>query len=322
MERQNKPSSAEIQKHTVASEDAAKRLDIFVSEISGITRSQVLKLIKSGNIIVNNRAEDPNYKVREQDIVEVAVHHETGTELTAEDIPLKILFMDEYLAVIDKPAGMVVYPACGHSAGTLMNALAHHAQKLASIGGGLRPGVVHRLDKDTSGVMVVALDDAAYYNLTEQFRDRTISRKYIALVSGPMKEVAGEISLAIGRCDADRKKMSTRTRRGKAALTRWKIIQRLGNATMIEAKLGTGRTHQIRVHFAAIGHSVLGDKTYGKKTHIETATGKMPVPRQMLHAETLGFTHPHTGEFMEFSSPIPDDMKECIERLSSAVNNA
>lgn len=315
MNIQNQPSSAGIQKLAVTSDDIAKRLDIFVSEISGITRSQVLKLIKAGNILVNDATEDANYKMRAQDIVSVTLQQEPEMSLVAENLPLKILFMDEYLVVIDKPAGMVVYPSFGHAGGTLMNALAYHAPKLASIGGGLRPGVVHRLDKDTSGVMVVALEDTAYYNLAEQFKDRTISRKYLALVSGSMKEVAGEISLSIGRCDADRKKMSTRTRRGKEALTRWKVVQRFSYATLIEARLGTGRTHQIRVHFSAVGHSVIGDATYGKKTSVETATGKMTVHRQMLHAQTLGFTHPQTGEFMEFSSPMPDDMKECIDKL-------
>ena len=301
---------------SVSVDDHTKRLDIFVSEATGITRSQVLKLIKEGHVLVNGQSEDPNYKVRLNDSIGVAVAPDADTTLVAEDLPLNILFMDEYLAVVDKPAGMVVYPAFGHTGGTLMNALAHHAPKLASIGGGLRPGVVHRLDKDTSGVMVVALDDAAYYNLTEQFRDRNIQRKYVALVSGSLKENAGEIRLEIGRSNSDRKKMSTRTRRGKEAITRWKVLQRLDNATLIEARLGTGRTHQIRVHFAAIGNPVLGDSTYGKKTAVETKTGKMSIHRQMLHAETLGFTHPHTGESMEFRSPIPDDIVECISRLS------
>lgn len=197
-----------------------------------------------------------------------------------------------------------------------MNALAYHAPKLASIGGSLRPGVVHRLDKDTSGVMVVALDDDAYYHLAEQFRARTITRKYIALISGNLKEDAGEISLSIGRSTSDRKKMSTKTRRGKEAVTRWKVLQRLDRATLIEARLGTGRTHQIRVHFSATGHPVLGDTTYGKKTIVDTKHGKLTIPRQMLHAEILGFTHPHSGQFIEFNSPVPDDIKECIEKLS------
>ncbi len=301
---------------SVSVDDQTKRLDIFVSEATGITRSQILKLIREGHVLVNGQAEDPNYKVRLADLIDLAVLPEAETTLIAEDLPLNILYMDEYLAVVDKPAGMVVYPSFGHTGGTLMNALAHHAPKLASIGGGLRPGVVHRLDKDTSGVMVVALEDAAYYNLTEQFRDRNIQRKYVSLISGSLKENSGEIRLEIGRSNSDRKKMSTRTRHGKEAITRWKVLQRLDRATLIEARLGTGRTHQIRVHFAAIGNPVLGDATYGKKTSVETRAGKMTIPRQMLHAETLGFTHPHTGEFMEFTSPMPDDIKECIRKLS------
>jgi 23S rRNA pseudouridine1911/1915/1917 synthase len=164
--------------------------------------------------------------------------------------------------------------------------------------------------------MIVALDDVAYYDLIEQFKKRTINRKYITLISGHLKEDSGEIKLAIGRSDTDRKKMSTRTRRGKEAMTRWKVLRRLHKATLIEARLGTGRTHQIRVHFAAIGHPVLGDSTYGKINVVEMPGNKVFIPRQMLHAETLGFTHPHTRQFLEFSSPVPADMKECIEILS------
>ena len=212
---------------------------------------------------------------------------------------------------------MVIYPAAGHSSGTLMNAIAYHSKKLASVGGPLRPGVVHRLDKDTSGVMVVALDDSAYYNLVEQFRQRSINRKYKALIYGTLKKVSGEIALKIGRSLSDRKKMSTKVRKGKEAVTNWKVIKHLSDATLIEAKLGTGRTHQIRVHFASIGHPVLGDKTYGKKTSIETANQKILFQRQMLHAEQLGFTHPATGEFMEFVSEMPSDMTEKIALLEN-----
>jgi 23S rRNA pseudouridine1911/1915/1917 synthase len=179
----------------------------------------------------------------------------------------------------------------------------------------MRPGVVHRLDKDTSGVMVVALDDKAYYDLVEQFKKRTINRKYTTLVYGNIKEDSGEIEMKIGRAVSDRKKMSTRTKRGKEAVTRWRVIERFDAATLIEAKLGTGRTHQIRVHFSAIGHPVLGDKTYGKKVEVEGKRKKIVFPRQMLHAETLGFIHPVTKEYLEFSSPLPEDMEECIKKL-------
>jgi len=316
MEKATTQRTEEIKVLTVSPDDKAKRLDIFVAESIGVTRSQVQKLIRKRLISVNGEIEDSGYKVRLADMIEVAVRKPSDEVLIPEKLPLNIFFMDDYLAVVDKPAGMVVYPSAGHTGGTLMNALAHYAPKLASIGGGLRPGVVHRLDKDTSGVMVVALDDAAYYELIDQFKKRTIHRKYVALVSARLKEDSGEIKLAIGRSDTDRKKMSTRTRRGKEAMTRWKVLRRLHKATLIEARLGTGRTHQIRVHFAAIGHPVLGDSTYGKINVVEMPGNKVFIPRQMLHAETLGFTHPHTRQFLEFSSPVPADMKECIEILS------
>ncbi|HXX56503.1 MAG TPA: RluA family pseudouridine synthase, partial [Thermodesulfovibrionales bacterium] len=185
----------------------------------------------------------------------------------------------------------------------------------AAVGGPLRPGVVHRLDKETSGVMVVAVDDGAYYNLVEQFRRRALRRRYIAVIYGSLKADAGEISLPIGRSETDRKKMSTRVRRGREAVTRWEVIRRFGPATMIYARLGTGRTHQIRVHFASIGHPVVGDRTYGHKTVIEKGKETIAVPRQMLHAETLGFQHPVTGEYREFSSPLPADMQAVLDAL-------
>jgi 23S rRNA pseudouridine1911/1915/1917 synthase len=236
-----------------------------------------------------------------------------------EPLPVDILYKDDSLVVVNKPAGMVVYPAAGHDHGTLMNALAYHIGKLASTGGPLRPGVVHRLDKDTSGVMVVALDDRAYYHFTEQFKERTIHRKYVALVHGDLRGGEGEIALKIGRSESDRKKMSTRVKKGREAVTKWKAIRRFGRATLIEAKLGTGRTHQIRVHFASIGHPVLGDRTYGKKVEIEVKAGKKILfPRQMLHAESLGFVHPVTGKYLEFSSPLPEDMRRKVEALQAA----
>jgi 23S rRNA pseudouridine1911/1915/1917 synthase len=210
---------------------------------------------------------------------------------------------------------MVVYPAAGHGSGTLMNAVAYHSSKLAAVGGPLRPGVVHRLDKDTSGVIVIALDDRAYYDLVEQFRERKITRRYKALVDGHLREDRGEISLKIGRSESDRKKMSTRVKKGKEAFTTWNVIERFGVATLIEARLGTGRTHQIRVHFASIGHPVLGDQTYGRKIQVELGRKKIVFPRQMLHAELLGFTHPMTGQYLKFSSDLPRDMKEIITAL-------
>lgn len=310
----------DIRSIPVLQEDVQVRLDVFVAEKTGITRSQVQRLVTDGNVLVNNQQTTSNYKVKALDVISIRQPEMEEGVLVPEPLPINILYKDDYLVVVDKPAGMVVYPAAGHKSGTLLNALLYHCKKLASIGGPLRPGVMHRLDKDTSGVMVVALDDRAYYDLAEQFKIRTINRKYLALVYGVMKEDSGEIVLDIGRSVSDRKKMSTKTRRGKEAVTRWKVVSRFGNATLIEAKLGTGRTHQIRVHFSAIGHPVLGDRTYGKKLEVETKTkGKILFPRQMLHAETLGFIHPVSREYMEFSSAVPADMEKCISRLSNRI---
>lgn len=294
--------------------DAGKRLDVFLSEQTGFTRSQIKKLIESGKVTLKSGREiKASDKVKEG----MQIHLESPTAetegLIPEDIPINILFSDEYLVVVDKPAGLVVYPAAGHPSGTLMNALAWHFKKMANIGAPLRAGVVHRLDKDTSGVMVVALDDKAYYGLLEEFRDRTITRAYYALIYGEPKEDEGVISLKIGRSDSDRKKMSTKVKRGREALTRWKVLKRFGVASLIEARLGTGRTHQIRVHFAALGHPVLGDRVYGKKTVIEVDRKKIHIPRQMLHAYLLGFTHPITGEYKEFISAMPEDMGRVVE---------
>jgi len=320
MKDRTQNTESRIQRISVLHSDISKRLDVFVSEKTGITRSQVQRLIKEGLVFVNNKTENQNYKVKTNDVVTLHKPEEEKEILIPENIPIKILYMDKHLVVVDKPAGMVVYPAAGHNRGTLLNALAYHCPKMATVGMPLRPGVVHRLDKDTSGVMVVALDDKAYYDLVEQFKKRTINRKYTTLVYGSIKEDSGEIGLKIGRAISDRKKMSIKTRHGKEAVTSWKVIKRFGIATLIEAKLGTGRTHQIRVHFSAIGHPVLGDKTYVKKVEIEVKVEgkrkKIVFSRQMLHAETLGFIHPVTKEYLEFSSPMPEDMEECIKKLS------
>jgi len=302
----------------IDSEQAGKRLDLLVSELSGLTRSQVQRLIEKGLLTVNGDQSRANYKAHADDLVRLSIV-ENSEELLSEDMPLDILYSDDFLIVVNKPAGMVVYPAAGHSRGTLMNAIAFHAAKLASIGGPLRPGVVHRLDKDTSGVMVIALEDKTYYDLVEQFRERTMSRRYRALIFGNLKNNSGEISLSIGRSESDRKKMSTQSKQGKEALTAWKVIDKFHGATLIEAKLGTGRTHQIRVHFASIGHPVLGDRTYGSKTSIELNRKKITFPRQMLHAELLGFTHPITREHLEFRTPVPDDMEEKIVELRGTL---
>ncbi|HAM53186.1 MAG TPA: RNA pseudouridine synthase [Nitrospiraceae bacterium] len=307
----------DVRKIVVKQSEAGQRIDIFLAKKTGITRSQIQKLIECGNVSTEGRTVSRSYRVKPHDVFFLSTSAQKVEGLVPEPIPIGLLYKDTHIIVVDKPAGMVVYPAAGHSRGTLMNAIAYHSEKLASTGGPLRPGVVHRLDKDTSGVMVVALDDAAYYNLIKQFRERTIHRRYVVLVYGNLKNDTGEIALPIGRSESDRKKMSTKTRRrGKEAVTRWKVLKRFECATLIEAQLGTGRTHQIRVHCASIGHPVIGDKTYGKKTEVEIKKKKIPVLRQMLHAQTLGFHHPATGEYVEFSSPVPDDMRELLGILS------
>jgi len=229
---------------------------------------------------------------------------------------LEILYKNDHIIVVNKQPGMVIYPSAGHSQGTLMNALLYHCKTLASVGWPMRPGVVHRLDKGTSGAIVIALNDEAYYNLIKQFKQRTVYKKYLALIYGDLIEDQGEISLIIGRSESDRKKMSTRVKRGKEAVTQWRIIERFLDASLVEISLRTGRTHQIRVHFASIGHPVLGDRTYGRKTEVESKVKKKVFfPRQMLHAALLGFTHPATGEYLEFSAPLPEDMAGKIEEL-------
>lgn len=294
--------------------DAGKRIDLHASEISGITRSQIQRFIEKGLLSVNNLVIKPNYRTKPGDVIYITIRDET-TGLVPEDMPVEIIYMDDSVVVVNKPPGLVVYPAVGHRSGTLMNAIAFHCGKLASIGAPLRPGVVHRLDKDTSGVMVVAVDNGAYYSLIDQFKERTITRRYIAIVYGNMEKDRGEISLRIGRSESDRKKMSTKSRSGKEAVTTWNVIGRFKGATLVEAKLGTGRTHQIRVHFASVGHPVLGDKVYGRKTWLERRNKKIKFPRQMLHAELLGFSHPATGRYIEFKSALPRDMEEGIEKL-------
>jgi 23S rRNA pseudouridine1911/1915/1917 synthase len=296
-------------------EDSARRIDQFISDRTGISRSQVQKLIESGNVTISGKPARKKHRVRANEVIEIAPLMKETETLLPQHIELNIVHKDDHVIVIDKPPGLVMYPAAGHPQHTLMNAVAYHCKKLASIGSPLRPGVVHRLDKDTSGLVIIALNDETYYSLQKQFKDRTIEREYLAIVDGRPKKPSGEIDAPIGRAVSDRKKMSTRTRRGKEAKTYYTIQENLIGSTLIEAKLATGRTHQIRVHFASQGHPVLGDRTYGKKTHIKIGNRTLKVPRQMLHAHTLGFIHPATGEKMSFSSLLPEDMKHVLKTL-------
>jgi 23S rRNA pseudouridine1911/1915/1917 synthase len=300
---------------TAGIESGHDRLDTFLSFQSGISRSRVQKFIKDGLVSVNSKAEKSGYKLRYGDMVELALPDEPEMTLIPEDMPLDIVMQDDDIVVVNKPAGMVIYPAAGHTSGTLLNALIAKCGRLASTGAPLRPGVVHRLDKETSGLIIFAKNDKAYLNLIKQFKERGIEKHYMALIYGAPKGDRGEINDAIGRSVSDRKKMSTRTRRGKEAVTRFEVIKRFKGASLIKARLITGRTHQIRVHFADAGHPVLGDKTYGKKTAMRHGQKIITFPRQMLHAYSLKFKHPSTVEFIELSSPMPDDMKKAVEEL-------
>ena len=302
-------------KYTVSADEMNERLDNFLCMKSGITRSGIQRLIKSGLAMVNGGVEKPGYKIKAGDTIELIVPDEPDSILIAEDIPLDIIWEDDHMVVVNKPAGMVVYPAVGNRSGTMINALAFRCSKLSPVGAPLRPGIVHRLDKDTSGIMVIAKDNITHYDLVDQFREREITKQYMAIVFGNLKDEKGEIKKAIGRCSSNRKKMSTKARRTKEAITQYEVLERYGYATLVRVRILTGRTHQIRVHFASIGHSVLGDSLYGKKVRLETSKGTIKFSRQMLHASSLNLKHPVKGNMLEFTAPLPEDMQGAIDKL-------
>jgi 23S rRNA pseudouridine1911/1915/1917 synthase len=294
---------------------APRRLDHYLIR-EGIhpSRSFIKKLILAGDVTVNGRPVKPSHSVHPGDRIRLTIPEPVPLEIHPEAIQLDILFEDPYLVVLNKPAGLVVHPAPGNYSGTLVHALLHHCRDLSGIGGRERPGIVHRLDKGTSGIMVVAKTDDAHRNLSKQFSAHTIRRTYLALVLGTVKKGPVRIELPIGRDRKDRKKISPRTARPRQAVTVVRVVRRFREATLVEAKPETGRTHQIRVHLANLGHPILGDRTYGG---IKVAALKgFRIDRPMLHAQKLGFTHPLTSEAMEFEAPPPPDM----ERIIHAVN--
>jgi 23S rRNA pseudouridine1911/1915/1917 synthase len=312
----------------VMEKDHGRRLDQFLTEADlNLSRSHAKNLIQKNLIFLNQGPTKPSAHVKAGDIVSGSLPDPKPLSLKPEPLPLTILYEDPFLIVIDKPSGMVVHPAYGNPSGTLVNALLYHCKDLAGINGVLRPGIVHRLDKDTSGVMVVAKEEGAFHHLTKQFRNRTVEKVYLAIVYGRFGQIEGLIDSAIGRHPSERKRMSTRTRKGRAAVTRWKKVEEFECCTLLEIFPQTGRTHQIRVHLSSIGHPVLGDPLYGRKGRpgaIHDPILKECVKRlnrQALHARRLGFTHPRTEERVQFVSPIPQDMEEVLKQLRSKAKH-
>lgn len=309
---------------TFAKGRPAERLDRFLSDnLPDLTRSQLKKLIDEERILLCGKAAKAGEKLKGGETIEVSLPPLTAPEATAESIPLQILYEDPHLIVIDKPAGMVVHPAPGHSQGTLVNALLHHCQDLAGIGGQLRPGIVHRLDKDTSGVMVATKDDITHLHLAGQFKAHSISRRYVALVHGLPQQNRGTIDRPIGRHPTLRQKMSGGSRRGRRAVTHWHVLRRFeaDRLSLVELRLETGRTHQIRVHFSEMNLPILGDPVYGNPGRIATLADPrlrqlaQGLKRQALHARLLGFIHPQSACYMEFESPLPADLSEILDYL-------
>lgn len=298
----------------VTAGESLKRLDQFLANRDpNFSRSALQRWILDGHITVNGQVVKPSHKIRPADRILLIVPRPEPLEIEPEAIPLEILYEDECLLVLNKPAGLVVHPAPGNWTGTLVNALLYHMPtttgSLSVIGGKERPGLVHRLDKETTGVLVVAKQDEAHRFLAAQFKRHSITRVYEAFIWGKPKQSQGRIEVSIGRDTKDRKKFSLRTKRPKESLTSYKVAERFGKiAAHVELFPGTGRTHQLRVHLASIGHPILGDWTYGGKKVM--AIGVRKVPRVMLHAKTLGFIHPGLQKAMEFHAPLPEDMKD------------
>mgnify|MGYP005773026071 FL=1 len=305
--------------YIVSRDDAKKRLDIYLKEKNEkLTRSYIKKLLEDGNILVNNKNEKSGYMIKENDKITLNLPDVKPIEARPEDIKLNIIYEDDDIIIVDKEKGMVVHPANGNYTGTMVNSLMYsHKGSLSSINGVIRPGIVHRIDKDTSGILVVAKNDNAHKKLSEQFKIHSIKRKYVALVKGIIKEDKLDINLPIGRSSKDRKKMAVTYKNSKEAITHIAVLKRFynSNVTFIEASLETGRTHQIRVHMSYIGHTLVGDEVYGKKD------SKFKVEGQMLHARLLGFIHPTKNEYVEFTSDIPKEFKNLLETLEKKENN-
>lgn len=314
-------NSSETLAFTVTPPQAGARLDQFLAQHLGWSRARLQKLLKSELVLVNGRPRPASYRVRPDDGVAVSVPEPEPTHLAAEPLPLEILFEDQDLLVVNKPPGLVVHPGAGHKNGTLLNALVHHCPELKDIGEVSRPGLVHRLDKDTSGLLVVAKTALAHAALVAQFQVHAITKIYQAIVWGRLPETEGRIEKEVGRHPTARQKMSVHARRGKPAITFWRVIKEFpGPLSLVELSPQTGRTHQLRVHMASEGHPVLGDATYGGGVsrlagHPGLHGLKPLVHRQLLHAWRLGITHPRTGEEMVWEAPLPVDFRAVVDYL-------
>ncbi|BBD22691.1 RluA family pseudouridine synthase [Streptococcus constellatus] len=287
------------------------RLDKALADLTPLSRSHANEQIKNGQILVNGQVKKAKYAVKAGDVITYELPEPEAMEYVAEDLPLDIVYQDEDVAVVNKAQGMVVHPSAGHTSGTLVNALMYHIKDLSGINGVLRPGIVHRIDKDTSGLLMIAKNDDAHIKLADELKDKKSLRKYWAIVHGNLPNDRGVIEAPIGRNEKDRKKQAV-TAKGKSAVTRFHVLERFGNYTLVELQLETGRTHQIRVHMAYIGHPVAGDEVYGPR---KTLKGH----GQFLHARTLGFTHPKTAEVMEFTAEVPIVFQETLATLRKGL---
>ncbi len=296
-------------------EDAGKRVDAWISSrAEGLTRSAVQRLLEEGAITCGGKAVAKNYRLTGAEVLEVALPEPELVDIIPQDIPLDVVFEDEHVIVVNKPVGMVVHPAPGHPDGTLVNALLYHCgSSLSGINGELRPGIVHRIDRDTSGLIAVAKNDKAHLALAQQLQDHTMARTYAAVAVGGFKEDAGTVDAPIGRHPIDRKKMAIDRKNGREAVTHWSVLERYNGHTMVECRLETGRTHQIRVHMASLGHPLLGDVVYGAKKPWPGLAG------QCLHAKKLKFVHPATGQPVELECPLPDWFEATLEKLRKKV---
>ncbi|WP_424768309.1 RluA family pseudouridine synthase [Paenibacillus sp. sgz302251] len=307
----NSPYNEEAVEWIVEAEQSGERLDKFVTDSiddASVSRTQVQEWIKAGAVKVDGKAAKANYKVAESNRIVLQIPELEDAAIIPEAIPLEIIYEDSDLIVINKPRGMVVHPAPGHSSGTLVNALMHHCKDLSGINGMIRPGIVHRIDKDTTGLLMAAKNDLAHVSLAEQLKEHTVTRKYIALVHGNLPHDQGTIDAPIGRDSNDRKLFTVTERNSRHAVTHFVVLERLGDYTVVELQLETGRTHQIRVHMKYIGHPLAGDPVYGRNKTVA-------LNGQALHAALLGFTHPRSGERKQFEVPLPADFEHVLNSL-------